>query len=226
MAGKFISVGLGPGDSELLTIKAIKAIKNSDIIGVPVSGASKNIALEIAEEYLEGKEILYLDMPMTRDKEILDKSHEEATKIIKELLDKEKTIAFLTLGDPCIYSTSMYVHKRIKESGYDTLIVPGITSFSAAGAALDMSLCEGEQGLHIIPGSYGDLEETMSLSGTKIFMKSGKSSEAVIKIIRESESHKGMIVECASMKNEKIYENLEAGKINSYFSLIIAKEER
>lgn len=226
MKGKFYSVGLGPGDKELLTYKAVRIMKESDIIAVPVSGSSRNVAMEIAEDVIKGKEIVYLDMPMTKDKDILAQNHAKAIKTVENILDKGKSIAFLTLGDPAVYSSTMYVHNAIRDKGYDSYIIAGITSFSAAAAALNISLCEGKQALHIIPASYVNLDEAVALEGNKVFMKSGKSILTVKEALEKSGNHKAMMVEQASMKNQTVYENLDnIDENSSYFSLIIAKED-
>lgn len=124
MKGKFFAVGVGPGDPELITLKAINTMKNSDVIAVPRSGASENIALKIAGAYIEGKTLLECDMPMIKDKEQLDRYHDQSAMEIGALLSKGKTVSFLTLGDPAIYSTVMYVHRRLTEQGFDTAIIP------------------------------------------------------------------------------------------------------
>ena len=222
MNGKFYAVGVGPGDPDLLTVKAIKTIKDCDIIVAPKSGATKNIALQITEEYLKDKDVLELDMPMIRDEKLLDQYHDKASDEIAELLNKEKNVAFLTLGDPTIYSTVMYVHKRLKNKGYNTNIVPGIPSFCAVAASLDTTLCERNEMLHIIPASYKEVDYALSLNGNKVLMKSGKS---IMGIKEKLSNKKAMMVECASMPNEKVYQSLnDLEEASSYFSVIIVKE--
>ena len=90
-----------------------------------------------------------------------------------EVLDAGKDAAFLTLGDPTVYATSMYIHQRIAGMGYRTSIVSGVPSFCAAAAKLGVSLGEKQEQIHIIPASY-DVEAAMQLPGTKILMKAGK----------------------------------------------------
>ena len=102
MSGKFYSVGVGPGDPELVTLKAIKTIENSDLIVVPDSGDKKNVDLEIAGKWIKDKKILALSMPMTRDRSALDGYHEEAADNIAVFLDMGKQVSFLTLVDPSI----------------------------------------------------------------------------------------------------------------------------
>jgi precorrin-2/cobalt-factor-2 C20-methyltransferase len=224
MNGKFYGVGVGPGDPMLITYKAVETIKNSDIIVVPNSGASENIALKIAKEHIIGKKIVECDMPMTRDEKKLEEYHNNATNFISEFLDDGKIVSFLTLGDPTIYSSVMYVHKRLTKKGHDTALIPGVTSFCAAAASLNTSLCEKNELLHIIPASYKDTDTALSLKGNKALMKCGKSiADIKEKLIKTDKN--AMMVECASMENEKIHQNLNSVDENaSYFSLIIVKE--
>lgn len=218
MKGRFFAVGVGPGDPELITIKAINTIKASDVIAVPRSGASENIALKIAGEYIGDKALLECDMPMIKDKKELDRYHDQSAMEIAALLTEGKTVSFLTLGDPAIYSTVMYVHRRLTDQGYDTAIIPGIPSFCGAAASLNTSLCERDEMLHIVPATYKG-HQADELSGTRVLMKSGKKIMGMRDdLIRQD----AMMVECATMENEKVYKSLTGLKEqSSYFSLIV-----
>ena len=222
MNGKFYGVGIGPGDEKLLTIKAIETMEMCDIIVVPKSGAKENIAVKITKNYIKNKEVLEVNMPMIRDKAQLELQHNEGAQTLAKLLDQGKSIAFLTLGDPTIYSSLMYIHKRLTNLGYDTTLIPGITSFCASACALGTSLCENKDLLHIIPASYEDLDYALTLKGNKVLMKSGKSlGDVKQKIIDKNVQ----MVECATMDNEKIYRSAaEIDENASYFSIIIVKD--
>lgn len=234
MRGKLIGVGVGPGDPKLLTIKAIETIKNADYIAYPTSGEqadgskSTNLALRIVSEYIEGKELLEYLMPMSRDKEYVQRCHNECAEDLKKYLDAGKTVAFITLGDPSIYSTYMYIHHKIKAAHYDTQLIPGITSFCAVAASLDDSLCEGSQPLLIVPASHETLDEAMDYVGNKVYMKSGRG---IVKL-REKLREKGLLknarmVEKATMEDERIYHSLDdIDEKNSYFSIVVVKEEK
>jgi len=222
MNGKFFAVGIGPGDPELLTIKAIKTIKESDVIAVPDSGADTNIALQIVAEYIDGKDIMECKMPMTREKVMLEEYHRKSTEDIAAILESGKDLAFLTLGDPAIYSTVMYVHKRLKAQGYTTAMIPGIPSFCAAAASLNDSLCEANEPLQIIPASY-DWRKIPVVKGTRVFMKSGKD---IIKLRDDLSDKHAMMVERASMKDEIVFKDLnELQEPSSYFSLVVVKDD-
>lgn len=223
MSGKFYSVGVGPGDPELVTLKAIKTIENSDLIVVPDSGAKNNVALEIAGKWIKDKKILALSMPMTRDRSALDGYHEEAADNIAVFLDMGKQVSFLTLGDPSIYSTAMYVHRKLQERHYSVEIIPGVPSFCAAAAALNFSLCEGSETLHVVPASYQDVAKTLDWDGTKVFMKSGKSMKKVKELLQQRNSCAAAVERCG-MPGESIHKNLESmDPTPSYFSIVIVK---
>lgn len=234
MRGKLIGVGVGPGDPKLLTIKAIETIKSADYVAFPTSGtqsdgkASSNLALKIVSEYIEGKNLLEYLMPMSRDKEYVQKCHDDCAQDLKKYLEEGKTVAFVTIGDPSIYSTYIYIHHKIQEMGYETMLVPGITSFCAAAASINDSLCEGSQPLVIIPASYDNLDETMNYEGNKVYMKSGRS---IVKL-REKLREKGILqnakmIEKATMEDERIYTNLDdIDEKSSYFSVVVVREDK
>lgn len=133
MAGRLYGVGVGPGDPELMTIKACKIIRNCPVIAVPGKAPEETVAYQIAagaEPAVREKELLGIHMPMTKDPKILEESHRAAVEKLKEELDAGKDVAFLTLGDPTVYSTYLYVHQELREAGYQTEIESGIPSFA------------------------------------------------------------------------------------------------
>ena len=130
------------------------------------------------------------------------------------------------MGDVTIYSTYMYVHKRVIRDGYDAVIINGITSFTAASARLNTDLVEREEPLHVIPATFkaDGMSELLSLPGTKVLMKSGKEIGKVRDAIIAS-GQKAMMVENCGMENEKIYyDGEDIPDSASYYSLIIVKE--
>lgn len=227
MKGKLYGVGVGPGDPELLTLKALRLIKESDVIAVPGLEATSSVAYQIASQAydkLEQKQIIGIHMPMIKDKEKLQNSYEAGAKTLMSYLDQGKQVAFLTLGDPTIYSTYLYLHKIITKQGYETQIVSGIPSFCAVAARLNIGLVEKAQELHIIPASY-QIEEGLQLSGTKVLMKAGRQMPVVKQSLKEANQTAVMIENCG-MKEEKIYNNIdEIPDQAGYYSLIIVKDE-
>lgn len=226
MSGKLYGVGVGPGDPELLTLKAMRLVREADVIAVPGEDPKESVAYKIvkgAYEKLDEKELMAVPMPMTKDKEVLEKSHAQGTKMVQEELDKGHKVVFLTLGDPTVYSTYLYIHKRICELGYDTEIVSGIPSFCAVSARLNTGLVEKAEPLHVIPASY-QIQEALKLPGTKVLMKAGKMMKEVKEQIQELGS-KGVMIENCGMPDEKIYRSIEEIPEDAgYYSLIIVKE--
>ena len=239
MKGTFYAVGVGPGDPELLTMKAIRMIRECPVLAVPISDpecgqpiwnrfAKKEGWLEKCAAYqiLTGadldvteKEMLYLPMPMIRDKEQLRENHDRCAKQVREILDAGLDIACVTLGDPSIYATTSYIKIRLEQNGYRTALIPGVPSFCAAAAGLNVTLAD------ILPASY-DIEKGLSLSGTKILMKTASRTTQV----REALEKRGMdalMAENCGMEQEQFYHSVkEIPDKTSYYSLYIVKEPK
>lgn len=226
MNGILYGVGVGPGDPELLTLKAVRLIEECDYIAIPSENKETCVSYQIAKKAvpaIETKHLLYLHMPMTKDKSVLQTAHMECAKKIEAVLKQGESVCFLTLGDPCIYSTYFYVAKLIAARNFQTKIISGIPSFCAAAASLNTSLGETNEPVTILPGSY-EIEPFLSLPGTKIIMKSGKQMSAV----KTALSHKNLkvsMVENCGMEGEQKYTSLEKIPNHAgYYSLIIAKQ--
>lgn len=229
--GKLYGLGVGPGDPELMTLKAVRLIRECDIVAIPASGKETNVAFEIAKgavPEIEAKELLEISMPMTRDEARLKESHEKAADTVASELERGKNIAFLTLGDPSIYSTYIYVHDRVAALGYKTEIVPGIPSFCAVAARLNEGLTEASEALHIIPASYEGVEEALALKGTRVLMKSGKSIGRVKSLLEQMDRPQSVkMVERCGMQGERVFTQMEDLDENAgYFSILVVKDKR
>lgn len=228
MKGTLYGVGVGPGDPELMTLKAVRLIRENMIIAVPGADPKETVAYKIAVQAvpeLAEKELLPIYMPMTHDPEELEKNHAKGAQTLEEVLDKGKNIVFLTLGDPCVYSTFSYLQKRVENDGYHTELVSGITSFCAAAARLNIPLSEWNEQLHVVPAVHR-LDSTLNESGNYILMKSGKKMNQVKEILAQS-GRDVLMVENCGMENEHIYRSVEEIPDDAgYYSLIIAKEAK
>ena len=228
MRGILYGVGIGPGDPELLTLKAVRLIQENEVIALPGTDAKETIAYKIAVQAvpeLEKKTLIALPMPMTKDKKVLDENHDKAAAEAARFLDQGKNVIFLTLGDPTVYSTYMYVHQRILNMGYKAEIVSGITSFCAVAARLNMSLVEKSEPLHVLPASY-QIEDGLKLPGTKVLMKAGKQMGRVKELVKDYGNRAVMIENCG-MPDEHIYRSgEEIPEKSGYYSLIIVKEDK
>ncbi len=231
MKGKLYGVGVGPGDPELLTLKALRLIRENPVIAVPGEDIRASVAYQIvkgAYEALDEKTLLPVAMPMTKDPAVLEANHEKAAGDVEAYLGQGKNVVFLTLGDPTVYSTYLYVHKRILARGYEAEIVSGITSFCAVAARLNMGLVERDEPLHVIPATYqaDGMDQVLKLPGAKVLMKTGRKMAQVRESIQKSGQQAVMIENCG-MPGERIFEGAEnIPEKSGYYSLIIVKGEQ
>ena len=224
--GMLYGVGVGPGDPELVTMKAARILREADVVAVPDKGSGEKTALNIVREWTADRELLYCPTPMVRDKALLDGCYGKIADDICALLDAGKNVAFITLGDPTVYSTYIYVHKKVLSRGYRAELIPGVPSFCAVAARLNTSLCEGAERLLIVPASYEGVEECIDFPSNKGFMKSGRALPALRDKLEARGLLEGaaMVANCG-MEGERVYESLkelEAGE--GYFSVVIVKE--
>lgn len=222
--GKLYGVGVGPGDPELVTRKAERILRQADVVAVPDKGAGEKTALNIVKDLVEGKELLYCPTPMIRDRERLDQCYETIADQISSLLEQGRSVAFITLGDPTIYSTYIYVHKKVLARGYEAELIPGVPSFCAVAARLNTSLCEGAERLLVIPASH-DAADCMDVPANKVFMKAGKAIGELRDLLAEREllNRASMVSNCG-MEGEQIFPrfaDMEDG--TGYFSIVLVK---
>ena len=227
MNGTLYGVGVGPGDPRLMTYLAVDTIKCCPVLAVPADGKGKAVAYWIASgivKNLDQKECLDLATPMTKDRTVLDAAYQTAAERIIEKLEQGLDVACLTLGDPTIYSTYIYIHRLVKARGYDAKIINGIPSFCAVSARLEDSLADRSEQIHIIPSTYG-VEDALNLSGTKVLMKAASKMPLVKEALKRSNKTCSMIENCG-MPDEHIYYCIdEIPDQASYYSIIVVKEE-
>lgn len=231
--GTLYGIGVGPGDPELMTIKAAKILGQVDTVFAAASSKNNHsLAVNIAREYIPDSAIVkILRFPMTRDKNITHEAWQKNAHTIMDVLEKGKNGVFLTLGDAMTYSTFGYVVKHIKSIAPHTDIqtVPGITSYQAAAARLNTPLVEGEESLMIVSGVNGGdrLRELSGKPENVVFLKAYRNVSDIKAAIDEI----GHYSSCVGVKNcshadEEIIPSLEVlGKcIPDYWTLIIAKK--
>lgn len=221
-------VGVGPGDPELMTLKAIRIIKENDIIALPGKDAEQSVAYQIAVKNipeLAQKQLVPIYMPMIKGRNLINAEHEKGAKIIEKYLDQGKNVVYLTLGDPTIYCSFSYLQHILEADGYKVELVSGISSFCAAAARLKLPLAEWDEQLHILPAVH-KTEAQLNYQGTYVLMKSASSMKKVKELLRES-GRKAAAVENCSMETERVYRSVdEIPDDAGYLSLIIAKDEK
>lgn len=220
---KLYGVGVGPGDKDLITLKSAKILEIADIVVAPASTGDESIAYEIAKTYIKGN-VVFMEFPMVHSKEQLERKWDENVKKIKKMLDEGNNVAFITIGDPMVYSTYIYVLKRMKD--YDVETIPGITSFNAAAARLNVPIAEGKESFAVIPsGDLDDISNALDMYNNVILMKVSRKYDDIVGLLNKK-NFKGMLVIRCGHEDEEVIYNLDKHKNKkiNYLSLIIAKK--
>ena len=223
--GTLYGVGVGPGDPELITLKARRIIAAAPVLAVPDKGAGERTALAIAGELAQDKQILSCAAPMVRDETALDAAYEANADQVCAALDEGKDVAFLTLGDPTVYATYIYLHKKVAARGYDAEIVPGVPSFCAVAARLGAALCEKSERLLIVPASHKGVDDCLAVDANLVFMKAGREIGALRDKLAESGLlDRAAMVENCGMEGERVYPRFsDMEEKTGYFSVVLVK---
>lgn len=205
------SIGLGPGDHELITVKAKKVLEESDIVVVPQSDKSgRSMVKNIVLHYIEASKILMYYFPMNNNREELKRRYTELAENIKNLLAGGKRVSYVTMGDPTIYSTSIYLTEKLKDIGIKVRHIPGISSINAASTMLGLPLCtKGEHfGVYEMPE---DIEKTVGLilrHPTTVFMKVARKLPILVEAVRVIGPERAYLVKRIGLEGEVSYNML------------------
>lgn len=217
--GKLIGIGVGPGDTELITLKAARILETVPVIFSPKSSKEKeSIALSIVRPILEKREdykrlmIVAPIFPMIENKEELEKVWTSASEMIAQYLDSGRDVAFITLGDSSIFSTYSYVQKKLIDE-YEIETIPGITSFTACAAAKNEALVEQNEILTIVPKIDDRLNQVLDTSDSIVLMKASRNTADLEATIEEKNRPKEIYsVQNCTRENEKIIEGFSNEK--------------
>jgi precorrin-2/cobalt-factor-2 C20-methyltransferase len=234
-----IGIGVGPGDPDLLTVKAVKAIQNADIIMCPASKEDRpSIAFSVVSSLIDkskNQEIVKLIFPMTKDKDVLEATWKKNAKIMAEKVLSGKNIVYLTVGDPYLYSTWIYMYKDLKENYPDMEIsvIPGIVSMFTFASKVGISIAEGAEKVAIIPSCYDltSVKEIAKHSETMVFLKDGRYFDKVIDVLKESGFPDDSIFAIGQDlgTDHEIIRKMTLGEVNDkslttkYFSILVVK---
>lgn len=228
--GKLIGIGVGPGDAELLTLKALNILKNTDVICAPKSATKKpSLALSIVQIFLDERDdnydLLEPLFPMIEDEKVLSKYWDDAATLIMDKLNQGLDVAFITLGDPTIYSTFTYISTRVNENGFKVEIVPGVTSFTGCAATAGVSLAEKDEIIVIVPKVDERLERILEYGDTFVIMKTSRHSDILEKTVNNDTRDKEIIsVQNCGLKDEKVVQDFVKDK--KYLSTTILKMKK
>jgi precorrin-2/cobalt-factor-2 C20-methyltransferase len=231
--GTLYGIGVGPGDPDLITLKAVKILKRVDMVFAAASTKNPHsLALSIARPHIpQDTPVELLHFPMTRDRSATRRAWEANSLRIVAVLESGRDAVFLTLGDSLTYSTFGYLMKHVQAAAahIDVQTVPGITSYQAAASRLNTPLVEGEGSLMILSGATGG-DRLRSLSRkpeTVVFLKAYRNLQDICAAIEES----GQYPHCAAVKNcgqpnEEVVVDIEAlcRQKPDYWTLIIARQ--
>lgn len=236
--GTLYGVGVGPGAPDLLTLRAIDTLKNTQVLAMPRSSdygtsmAWKIIKPVIGE--IAGQERLFLTFPMNKDPERLLPAWDIAFRAIGERLEKGLSVAFATEGDPSLYSTFIYLQREAPKRwpGIEIVVVPGVSSIAAVPAVTGIPLADGQERIAILPANYGveDLRSVLKNFDTVILMKIGSEMPKIVEILKEEGvAEKAVYVSRATMAEQRIVRNvLEADKEygDCFAMTIVSKKQR
>lgn len=222
-------VSVGPGDPELMTLKAVRCIEQCPVLAAPQTAAGRMLALDIAKGAVDvsGKIILPLHFAMSRDPEVLKASHAAAADAVRAHLDAGRDVALLNLGDVSIYATYGYLEEILTAQGYAAVRIAGVPSFCAAAARLGQSLTGGmEQPLTIAPGCH--VEQVLAAPGAKVLMKTGRRLPKTLDALRERGllANSAMVCNCG-LPDEAVFPALtdyDPAQDAGYFATILVKE--
>jgi precorrin-2/cobalt-factor-2 C20-methyltransferase len=233
--GTLYGIGVGPGDPDLLTIKAVKIIKSVDIVFAASSIRNKHsLAVEIARPHMSEKtDVRMLSFQMSNNEAEREKLWEQNAKIIISELQDGQSVAFLTLGDSMTYSTYGYLLKIInqKASHINIISVPGITSYQAAAARINTPLVEGDESLLITSGARGgdELRKCAASADNVVLLKAYKNMADINSALKDTHLLENSIgISKCGRKDEKIIRDVREFEKRKpdYWTLVIAKKTK
>lgn len=235
---RLVGVGVGPGDPGLLTVKAVEAIQDADVIMCPASSQDRpSIALSVVSSLIDKskQEIVKLVFPMIKDKDVLKDTWKKNARIMADKVLSGKDVVYITVGDPYLYSTWIYMHRDIEANHPEIKqsVIPGIVSMFTFASKVGVSIAEGAEKVSIIPSCYdlSSVKEIAKNSETMVFLKDGRYFDQVIDVLKEAGFPNDSIFAIGQdlgTENE-IIKKLTLGEVNDgtlttkYFSILVVK---
>jgi len=231
---KIYAVGVGPGDPELLTRKAERILRQASVICAPSANPTdSSYALSIVEQFIDQsrQKIIVQTFPMKKEQKGLEPFWDNAAREAAEIVREGKDVAFITIGDPFLYSTFLYIYRILREKYPDVSIeaIPGITSINAAAIAAGVPLAAASERVAIIPAAFEeqDLRRVLVDFDTIVLMKVNRVFEQVYALLQElGLEKKGVFIRRVGSAEEEVVFDLGTllGKKLDYLSLLIVKK--
>jgi precorrin-2/cobalt-factor-2 C20-methyltransferase len=233
MIGTLYGLGVGPGDPELITVKAFRKLKESPVIAYPKKQkGSKSYAQKIIDVYFSAneKDMLGLVFPMTKDPAILEKKWTETVERVWEKLEEGKDVAFVTEGDPMLYSTFIHMMRLMQERHPEVPIqvIPGISSINGAASRLGIPLADGDEHVAIVPAreDYETMKKVLVENDCVIFIKVAKVIDFMVGLLKELDLlEKASVVTKVTSDEEIIWKASELeGADLQYLTLMVVRK--
>ena len=231
MKGKLFGVSVGPGDWKMMTIKAKEALENSDYICFPAKAkGSSSFALSIIQEAIDttDKKMEEIVFSMNPNDEVRRQSENEAIQRLCQIMDEGHNISLITIGDAGIYSTYMYVDARIRSMGYETVVIPGISSFTYGAAMARLPLVIGDESFCVIPMAKGNvdrLEKAIISNDNIVVMKAYDSLDIISDILKKNNISQDAATVMCDVGTEKEYIGpIDLKRVYGYFTTVLIKK--
>ena len=230
--GTLFAVGVGPGDPELVTLKAVKALSKAAVVFAAASTKNDySLALSIASPHMRpDTPVVCLGFPMTRDRAVLEEAWQGNARSVLDTLAQGLDAAFMTLGDPMTYSTFLYLRRTLQslEPEIPVEIIPGVSSIQAAAAAAGFGLAESGENLAILSGTgdSDDLRNALAACHSAVILKAYKSFPRLRELLESMNlAEKAVLVSRCGLTGQSIHQGL-AGCPDQppYFSLILVRK--
>ncbi|MDJ0628050.1 MAG: precorrin-2 C(20)-methyltransferase [Rhodobacter sp.] len=224
MTGKLYGVGLGPGDPDLITLKAARLIREAGVVAYPALAGSASFARSIASDLIsdQAREIV-IDVPMSLVREPAQRAYDEGARRIAEALETGSDVVCLCEGDPFFYGSFMYLHARLAER-FETEVVPGVPSLTACAARAGQPLAARNERVTVLPGPLPEDELTRRIEGAEsvAILKVGRHLPKLRAVIgRLGLADRAIYVERATLAEERICKLADAPDAAPYFSMIL-----
>ena len=236
--GRLIGLGVGPGDPELITVKALRLLRESPVVAYFVAKGKKGNAFGIIEAQLQGAQTLMpLVYPVTTEalpaplsyEQIISDFYDQAAVDVAQHLQAGRDVAVICEGDPFFYGSYMYLHDRLAQQ-FEAQVVPGVCSMLGGASVLGVPLVYRNQSLSVLSGvlPHEELKRRLADADAAVIMKLGRNFHKVREVLSElGLAERALYVERATMSNQKIVPFNDVDPLSSpYFSLIIVPGER
>lgn len=222
MSGKLYGIGLGPGDPELMTLKAHRLISGALVVAYPALENGESFARSIAANVISADVEIVINVPMTVERGPAQAAYDKGAADIAAQLEAERDVVVLCEGDPFFYGSFMYLFARLAEH-FEVEVVPGVTSVTACAAAAGRPLTARNEVLTIIPGPMPEDEMRCRIASAEAvaIMKVGRHLPKIRRVLGELDITDAHYIERASLPNQKVMALKDAPETAPYFSMIL-----